>query len=541
MQCLLGQVERLRIGRRLMILIALFAASLVMVVGLELRNLNARLIEGKEEQTRRLVEVARGVVASEHARFVAGAVSEEEAKRTALEALSLLRYDGVQYFWVNDSGGTMLMHPTAPDLVGSNLLELEDARGARVFGNMIEIVREHGGGSYRYYWPPTGEPQLKISYVIGFDEWGWTIGSGVFATDVGEVFRAEALKLGLIMVVALTVTAGLSRLIAGTISKPLSAITVVTGRLAEGDTAVEIPCKDRHDEAGDIARALQVFKDNALEQRRLESLERDRVERVDAAIHRFDGEVGVALGAVDQATSQLDGAASSMVSGAGQASSNVQAVAAAAEEMSASVSEISQQTVSSREVTGEAMRSVEAANRVVGALDDTAQQITSIVDLISEIADQTNLLALNATIEAARAGEAGRGFAVVAQEVKTLASRTGQATSEIAAKIGAISEGSDQAVRMIAEVSAVMARIDDIATAIAGAIEEQSATTQSIARNAQEAAQSTENVVETIRGTEDTGRYRGRVSMVHASQSVGEQSQELKARIQSFLDEIRAA
>jgi methyl-accepting chemotaxis protein len=184
---------------------------------------------------------------------------------------------------------------------------------------------------------------------------------------------------------------------------------------------------------------------------------------------------------------------------------------------------------------------VETASKVVHELNGTAQQITGIVDLISDIADQTNLLALNATIEAARAGDAGKGFAVVAHEVKTLAGRTGQATADIAEKIDTIRSGSDQAVRMIAEVTTVMGRLDEVATAIAGAIEEQSATTTSIAQNAQEAAQGTENVVETIRGGGGGGSHGTQQSMVAASKQLAEQTELLRGRVQSFFEEIRAA
>jgi len=353
--------------------------------------------------------------------------------------------------------------------------------------------------------------------------------------------RTALIGAGLTALVALAVGVAASRLIAQSIRAPLAQMNGAMMALAEGDLTTEVPCRDRIDEMGDMSKALQVFKDNAVERQRLQDEQEARVARMDESIGRFDDEVQRALRAVGQATGQLDESATTMSAAAGQASSNVQAVATAAEEMSASVAEISHQTDTSREVASAAVRSVETASKVVHELNGTAQQITGIVDLISDIADQTNLLALNATIEAARAGDAGKGFAVVAHEVKTLAGRTGQATADIAEKIDTIRSGSDQAVEMIAEVTQVMSRLDEVATAIAGAIEEQTATTTSIAQNAQEAAQGTENVVETIRGGGRGEADGTRQSMVAASKQLGEQTESLRARVQSFLEDIRAA
>ncbi|MFP4126837.1 MAG: methyl-accepting chemotaxis protein [Alphaproteobacteria bacterium] len=363
--------------------------------------------------------------------------------------------------------------------------------------------------------------------------------------DLGPAAIARIKKVlaiaGLTALVALAVGVAAARLIAQSIRAPLAQMTDAMQSLAEGDLTTEVPCRDLVDEMGDMSKALQVFKDNAVERQRLQDEQEARVARMDASIGRFDDEVQRALRAVDEATGQLDESATTMSAAAGQASANVQAVAAAAEEMSASVAEISQQTDNSRKVASDAVRSVETASKVVHELNGTAQQITGIVDLISDIADQTNLLALNATIEAARAGDAGKGFAVVAHEVKTLAGRTGQATADIAEKIDTIRQGSDQAVQMIGQVNEVMARLDEVATAIAGAIEEQTATTTSIAQNAQEAAQGTENVVETIRGGEQGGAQDNRQSMVAASKQLGEQTELLQHRVQNFLEEIRAA
>ncbi len=377
-----------------------------------------------------------------------------------------------------------------------------------------------------------GAEALALAYVAELDEIGPRTASVAWTALLTGIAAALA---------SLVVGVVLSRLLARSLTRPLSEMTGAMERLSQGELSTSVPCLENVDETGDMAKALQVFKENAVERQKLETAQAERVEKMDRAIKRFDAEVNQALAAVDGASTQLGDSATTMVAAAGQASSNVQSVATAAEEMSASVAEISSQTGTSRNVAGEAVKAVTTASRVVDELAATAQQITGIVDLISDIADQTNLLALNATIEAARAGEAGKGFAVVAHEVKTLASRTGQATADIAQKVQGIAHGSEEAVKMIAQVTEVMQRIDEIATAIAGAIEEQSAVTTSIAQNAQEAAQGTDSVVVTIRGRDDGQGAGDDASVIGAARSLGEQSAVLKQRVQAFLDDIRAA
>jgi hypothetical protein len=134
----------------------------------------------------------------------------------------------------------------------------------------------------------------------------------------------------------------------------------------------------------------------------------------------------------------------------------------------------------------------------VAKLGESSQQIGKVIEVITSIAEQTNLLALNATIEAARAGEAGKGFAVVAGEVKELAKETAKATEEIGSRIAAIQEDTSDAVGAIGEIEQVIARIADMQTTIASAVEEQTATTNEIGRNVAEAARGSAEIAENI-------------------------------------------
>ncbi|MBT5633836.1 MAG: hypothetical protein HOJ13_14010 [Nitrospina sp.] len=197
-------------------------------------------------------------------------------------------------------------------------------------------------------------------------------------------------------------------------------------------------------------------------------------------------------------------------------SQNVQTVATGTEEMSASIKEIANNSSEAAKVTADAVEGAKKANQIVSKLGDSSQEIGDVIKVITSIAEQTNLLALNATIEAARAGEAGKGFAVVANEVKELANQTAKATEDISTKIQAIQTDTGEAVDSIADITQVVSRINDIATSIASMVEEQTATTNEMSRNVQEAAtgsiQIAENTAEvanaagsTKQGADDTG------------------------------------
>jgi methyl-accepting chemotaxis protein len=381
------------------------------------------------------------------------------------------------------------------------------------------------------------------------------------AIDQIDAFIATAIAVG---VVSVLLGVGLAVVIARSVAKPITAMTVSMTRLAAHDMSVDIAGHGRKDEIGDMAAAVKVFKESMLaadaaaarEQAELR-LREQRAARLEALVRGFEErardmvstlaasatEMETTSRAMTSVADQSSQQAGMVASAAEEASAGVQTVASAAEELSASIAEITRQVTQSSQIAGRAVADAQRTDEIVRNLSADAQKIGAVVEMITNIAGQTNLLALNATIEAARAGDAGKGFAVVASEVKNLAQQTAKATENIAAQVGSVQNATREAVEAIQSISSTIEEVGAIASSIATAVEEQSAATAEIARNVQQTAQATQEVTINISGVGRAANETGSAAtqVLVAAGSLNKQSERLSSEVHTFIVSVRAA
>ena len=388
------------------------------------------------------------------------------------------------------------------------------------------------------------------------------------AIDAADGHRAaDLLALWIavgMLVLVIAVTAGVASLLGRRIVGPITVLTEVISQLAGGVRDLAVPSRQRGDEIGRMAQAIEELRQRSIEaaamaesvatQRAAEAARVDRVAAVTGAFDRKSaalieavvsaaGSVGTEANQTADIARDISSRTASVVQGSTDASGSVETIAAATEELSISVRSIAERVRKSAEIASRAVGEAERADTRIVSLGEASKAIEGIVKLISSVAEQTNLLALNATIEAARAGDAGRGFAVVASEVKSLATQTGKATEEIANQVQQIQAATGEAIGAIRDVGATITEISGIAAELAGAVEQQNAATGEIAGNAQRAADGTRNVLANTAtvatATEEASRTADHMAL--SIKDLAGRAQLLTSEIRHFLDDLKVA
>jgi methyl-accepting chemotaxis protein len=524
----MASLANLKVSSRLRLLALVSLAVFTIVVWEAISSFDEVLGEERAIKTQHVVESAHGVIVEFHARELAGELTRDEAQKGAMATIKRLRY-GEEYFWINDMHPRMVMHPIRPDLDGKDLRENKDPTGKHLFVEFVDVVRKSGAGFVEYLWPKPGssEPQPKISYVKGFEPWGWVIGNGVYTSDLAAIFWRHASHTLILATVGLACMLGLSwaigRSILGQLGGEPTYLQQIAGHIAARDltTHVKVALGDTRS----ITFAVEQMQGRLAEVIRHI---RENVHDVTGAV-RQAAEAGRSIHESSMRQTEVAGG-----------------TAAAIEQMAVSIAHVSANTVEARgnsertaELAGrgeglardasegiaQISSTVTAAARQIQVLRDRSGQIGEIAEVIREISDQTNLLALNAAIEAARAGEQGRGFAVVADEVRKLAERTGAATAQISQVIVSVKAETESAVASIEQIVPkvesgarlskeaaealrqiregahdTLERLEDVVSSM----KELSAASNSVATNMQEVAEMAERSSAEIRGSAES-------------------------------------
>lgn len=474
-------------------MVGLFAVGMVFTSVINIKNARDQFISEKELKTRHLVEGCYTLIAHFHDLQVNGELSEAAAKLAAINAVKAMRYEGKDYFWINDLGKpipTMIMHPTVPALDGKvlddpkfntatsmgvgNDGELQPMRDHKnIFATMVEVADKGGSGYITYDWPKpnagggvTDKQYPKLSYVKKFEPWGWVVGSGIYIDDIDKTaWKVISSSLALLTIV-LALLVAIAYWLVRAIMRPLKQAIGIAETVAAGNLMSEIEVTSK-DETGQLMQAL---KD------------------MNASLVKLVGEVRGRTDNISTGTAEIASGNADLSSRTEQQASSLEETASTMEELTLTVKQNAENARHANQLAAGASDVAVKGGNVVRQVVDTmngisasSKKIGDIIGVIDDIAFQTNILALNAAVEAARAGEQGRGFAVVASEVRNLAQRSAAAAKEIKTLIrdstGQVDAGTqlvDEAGKTMDEIVMSVKRVTDIMAGITTASQEQS-------------------------------------------------------------------
>jgi methyl-accepting chemotaxis protein len=492
----MNQFKKLTLKARLYFMLASMLFGLVLLGGYSVLSLRSHILDEKKLAIQTVVDIGMGVIQTQYDLYKEGKITEQEAQRRAMDNLRKSRFNnGADYLFIYDLTGINLMHASKPEREGQSWLDSKDPNGKQYIKEWIDMLKKDGSAHIDYMFPKAGtkDPIPKFSYAKVFQPWGWWLGTGVYIEDVDADFRQAAMKSVIFLIVIAVLLGVLGWMIERSVMRQIGGEPALAAEQADGFASGDLTRRivSASNQPGNLLGTLGKM------QEKLTSIVRD-IRSSTEVLAKESSELSVSAKEISLATRN-------------QAESSA-ATAAAIEELTVSINEVSEIALTTEknshetaklagkggDVVRDAARKIESiaasvhdSTGRIQSLVTRSQEIGKITQVIKEIADQTNLLALNAAIEAARAGEQGRGFAVVADEVRKLAERTTQATSEISHMVEAIQEDTQQTVGAMENATPLVKQGQDLAMQATVVLDEiQSQATDSLSK-AKEVANAT--------------------------------------------------
>ncbi len=562
-------IKSVSIKARLSLIVTMVLVCMALIAVFVLQSEKATLLEDRKIKTRHLVETAHSLLAHYYDLQQKGILSEDVAKDEAIKAIKALRYEQVEYFWIQDYTTPipkMLMHPTVPTLDGKILdaekfncatslqsgidgpVEKTDGK-KNLFVAFNEVTYKFGQGFVTYNWPKpkagggtTDELYPKLSFVKRFDGWNWLIGSGIYLDDLDRIFWDHALRL-IAIIALLALLIGVFMMITiSHITRSLNQMRAVLARIAQGELTVRANV-DSSDELSEMARSLNLT--------------------VEALSKTLNSVTSHAL-TVNDAAGEIDKEVGNQASTSAEMSASVAEITSTMEEFSASSTQIAEYSKSVVDIANHtwenSKKGAEAMQVVLVKMGDIrsdnqhslqeivelggkSKEISKVMVIINSLADQTKLIAFNAALEAASAGESGRRFSVVAAEIRRLADSVTESTGEIEAKIKEIQEcisrlviTSEKGSAGIADGMSATSTTADRLGELVGAASQTSSAAQQISLSTQQQKTASNQVVvalrEIVTASSNTAQSINRISQI--SHDMTNASVELKEIIGQF-------
>jgi len=450
-------LNHLKIKYKLFLITAVTLVGMLILAALSIQTLESALLDDQKKRIQYLVETSHSILEHFHGLQLANKMSIEDAQNAAKATINDLRYeDAQQYYWINDMQHRVIMHPTKPSLNGQDMSNNQDSKGKYHWREMVNTVKSDGEGFVDYYFQnpaKDNKARRKISYVKGFQPWGWVVGTGIYLDYLEDTVFKNITDSALIIVLIIAFSVLVAWLVSTNIVTSIQNLHQAILKTSENKDLTQTIQMDNADEVGEIAKAFNTMTSSFREivHNILEHADqvKAQTQSLDNIAHR-----------TNQGVKQQYQDTEQVVSSTTQMAANIADVANNATNAANSAQNASTNTKNSLNHVKEAIGIINLlegdithAATTINTLEAHATEIGQIVDVIRGIAEQTNLLALNAAIEAARAGEQGRGFAVVADEVRALANKTQESTTHIQTSIEALQDSTHTAVNVMTKGS----------------------------------------------------------------------------------------